>query len=122
VEIVREDEVRFDEYAKRWRVIGAYTSSSALFDMIKSVTVAYAILGGHKSITGDEYRYLDMLEQCLHNPLENTKLEILKLAHERRSMRDICLILDQNYETYRPYVSKVVNEYRRRGVLPSMGR
>ena len=118
VEITKEDEVRFDEYAKRWRILGAYSSSSSLFDMIKSVVVAYAILSGHRKITAAEYRYLDILEPYLRNPLESVKLTILELAHEGRSIRDICQILNQDYDKYRPFVSRTIYDYRRRGVLP----
>ena len=79
VKITKEDEVRFNEYAKRWRILGAYSSSSQLFDMIKSVAVAYAILSGHRKITAAEYRFLDMLEPYLRNPLESVKLRFLSL-------------------------------------------
>ncbi len=118
VEITGEDEVRFDEYAKRWRLLGAYSSSSSLFDMIKSVAVAYAILGGRRRITAAEYRYLDMLEPYMRNPLESVKLKILELAHQGRSTPEICEILNEDYETYRPFVSRTINEYRRSGALP----
>lgn len=121
VEISREDLVRFDEYARRWRILGAYTSSSAVFDMIKSVAVAYAILSSHKKITSDEYRFLNMLEPCVRNRFEGVRLRILELAREGRSKRDIWLILNRDYKTYRSYVSRVINEFRRKGVLPSIG-
>ena len=117
VKITREDEVRFDEYAKRWRILGAYSSSSQLFDIIKSVAVAYAILSGHRKITAAEYRFLDMLEPYLRNPLESVKLRILELAHQGKTIRDICEILHQDYDKYRPFVSRTINEYRKRGVL-----
>lgn len=117
VKIVTTDISRFNEYAKRWRILGAYSSSSALFDMIKSVAVAYAILSGHTRITEDEYRFLDMLGPHVRNPFEGVKLRILELAHQGRSIRDICSILNRDYEKYRPYVSKTIVEYRRRGVL-----
>ena len=45
------------------------------------------------------------------------KLKILELAHQGRSIRDICSMLDKEYDKYRPFVSKVIGEYRRRGVL-----
>ena len=51
VKITQEDTVRFDEYAKRWKMLGACSSSSSIFDMIKSVAVAHAILSGHKQTT-----------------------------------------------------------------------
>lgn len=117
VKISKEDEVRFNEYAKRWRILGAYSSSSQLFDMIKSIAVAYAILSGHRKITAAEYRFLDMLEPYLKNPLESVKLRILELAHQGNSIRDICEILHQEYDKYRPFVSRTINEYRKRGVL-----
>ncbi len=118
VKISREDTVRFDQYARRWRILGAYTSSSNLFDMIKSVAVAYAILSGHKEITNQEYRFLDILEPHIRSPIERVKLTILDLAYQGRSIRDICLILNRDYDRYRSYVSRVINEYRRKGVLP----
>ncbi|MGD0177841.1 MAG: hypothetical protein ABSC50_13560 [Candidatus Bathyarchaeia archaeon] len=109
--------VRFDEYAKRWRILGSYSSSSSLFDMIKSMATAHAILSGRKKITHSVYRFLDMIEPYLRNPSENVKLKILELAHQGRSIRDICNILDKKYEKYRPFVSKVIWQYRKRGVL-----
>jgi hypothetical protein len=117
VKITRTDTVRFDEHAKRWRILGAYSSSSALFDMIKSTAVAYAILSNHPRITEDEYRFLDMLEPHIRNPFESARLRILELAHEGRSIHDICNIMNQDQNTYRPFVSRTINEYRRKGVL-----
>jgi hypothetical protein len=86
--------------------------------MIKSVAVAYTILGGRTKITEAEYRFIDMLEAHMRNPFESVKLRILELAHQGRSTRDICGILNQEYESYRPFVSRTINEYRRKGVLP----
>lgn len=118
VRVTREDLVRFDEYAKRWRLLGGYSSSSAIFDMIKSVAIAYAILSRHRKITKAEYRFLNMLEPYLQNPEESVKLTILELAHQRRSVKDICQILNRDHEKYRPFVSRTITEYRRKGVLP----
>jgi hypothetical protein len=118
VKIQREDLVRFDEYAKRWRLLGGYSSSSSLFDMIRSIAVAYAILSGHRKITKIEYRFLDMLEPYLRNPDRSVKLDILELAHQQRSIKDICLILDKKPETYRPFVSRTLSEFRGKGLLP----
>jgi hypothetical protein len=56
VAVTSEDRVRFDEYARRWRIYGAYSSSSSVFDVIRSVAVAYAILSGHRKITRSKYR------------------------------------------------------------------
>jgi len=120
VKIAKKDIVRFDEYARRWRILGAYSSSSALFDMIKSIAVAYAILSGHTRITRSEYRYLNMLGDHIRSPFESVKLRILELAHQGRSIRDICNILNKDYEKYRPFVSRTISEYQRKGVLPSV--
>jgi hypothetical protein len=112
------DLVRFNEYAKRWRILGGYSSSSALFDMIRSVAVAYAILSRNRMITEAEYRFLDMLEPYLQNPEESVKLTILQLASQGRSIEDVCLILNKEPKKYRPFVSRTVSEYRRKGILP----
>jgi len=117
VEVSSEDRVRFDEYARRWRLLAASSSSSSLFDMIKTLAVAHAILSSQTEITTQQYRFLDMLEPHLQNQWETVKLRILQLAHEGRSIKDICGIMNQDYETYRPYVSRVINEYRTIGVL-----
>jgi hypothetical protein len=85
--------------------------------MIKSVAVAYAILSAHRKINKGEYRFLDMSEPYLRNPEEDMKLNILRLGHEGRSIRDICRILNKDYETYRPFVSRTLSEYRRNGIL-----
>lgn len=116
VHVSRQDTVRFDEYARRWRILAASSSSSSLFDMIKSAAVAHAILSSQREITNDQYRFLDMLEPHLQNQWETVKLRILQLAHEGRSIKDICNLLNQGYDSYRPYVSKAINEYRRMGV------
>jgi hypothetical protein len=117
ITITAEDKVRFDEYARRWRLYGAYSSSSSVFDMIKSIAVAYAILSGHRRITCSEFRILDMLESYLRNPNESVRLKILELAHQSRSVSDICSILNEDYDSYHPFVSRVIGEYCRRGVL-----
>ncbi|MGA2971726.1 MAG: hypothetical protein ABSE39_03765 [Candidatus Bathyarchaeia archaeon] len=117
VTISDADRVRFDEYARRWRILGAYSSSSSLFDMINSIAVAYAILSAHRRITSAEYRILDMVEPRLRNPNETVKLTILELAHQGRSTRDICNILNQDYDSYRPFISRVIADYRQRGIM-----
>jgi hypothetical protein len=117
VRVTHADLVRFNEYAKRWRILGGYSSSSALFDMIKSVAVAYAILCGNRKITQAEYRFLDMLEPYLQNPEESVKLTILQLASQGRSIEDICLILNKEPKKYRPFVSRTISDYRRKGIL-----
>ncbi len=58
-----------------------------------------------------------MLEPHIRNPNESVKLRILELAHQGRSNEDICKILDKTYDPYRPFVSRVIAEYRGRGVL-----
>lgn len=118
VKVNKKDLVRFNDYARRWRLLGAYSSSSSLFDMIKSVAVAYAILSGNRRITQAEYRFLDMLEPHLQNPEESVKLSILELAHQGRSIKEICLVLNKDYEKYRPFVSRTLAEYRQKGLLP----
>ena len=118
VKVTRRDLVRFDEYARRWRFLGAYSSSSSLFDMVKSVAIAYAILSANRRVTVAEYRFLDMLEPYLQNPEEGAKLGILQLAHQGKSIKDICLILNRDYDKYRPFVSKTISAYRQKGVLP----
>ena len=117
VDVTRDDLVRFDDYAKRWRILGGYSSSSSLFDMIKSVAVAYAILSGHRKVTVAEYKYLDMLEPYLRDPEGGVRTTILELTHQGRSKKDICQILNKDPETYRPFVSRVLSEYRKKGTL-----
>jgi len=118
VEITKEDDIRFDEYAKRWRILGAYSSSSQTFDMIKSIAIAYAILSNHTKIGSDEYRYLNMLEPYIKSPFESIKLTILELTYQGRSVHDICLMLNRDYKKYHPFVERTIKEYRMKGVLP----
>ncbi|MBS7631682.1 hypothetical protein KEJ47_08995 [Candidatus Bathyarchaeota archaeon] len=117
ITISKEDIVRFDEYAKRWRVLGGYATTSRLFDMIKSAAIAYAILLDHKSIGEDEYSFLNVIEHYVRSPFEPSKTQIIQLADQGRSIKDICLIMNQDYKTFRPYVSRVLKEARLRGVL-----
>jgi hypothetical protein len=86
--------------------------------MIKCVVVAHAILSGNRRITESEYGYLDALEPYIKNPEESVKLTILQLAHQGKSIEDICLILNRDYKKYRPFVSRTLSEYRRKGILP----
>jgi len=116
--VTRDDLVRFDDYAKRWQILSASPSSSQMFDIIKSIAIAHAILSKHTKIMESEYAYLDKLEPYLRNPFESIKMKILELAHQGRSIRDICLILNQDYDKYRPFVSRTIREYRIQGVLP----
>ena len=51
VKVTRQDIIKFNEYARLWRIFGAYTSSSSLFDMIKSTAISYAILCRHTSVS-----------------------------------------------------------------------
>jgi hypothetical protein len=117
VSISDDDLVRFDEYAKRWRVLGGYATTSRLFDMVKSITVAYAILSDHQSIGENEYRFLNVMESYVRSPFEPVRTQILELAHQGRSVRDICLMMNRNYDSFRPYICRVLKEARLRGVL-----
>jgi len=76
----------------------------------KSVAVAHAILGGHRRITAAEYRYLDMLQPYLRNPLESVKLRILELAYQGNSIQENCRILNKDYETYRRFMCQTAEK------------
>jgi hypothetical protein len=76
-----------DSLTMTQRIYGAYSSSSGVCDVIRSVAVAYAILSGHRKITRSEYRILDMLEPHLRNPNEAVKLQILACASRQINTR-----------------------------------
>ena len=117
VKVTRQDIIKFNEYARHWRIFGAYTSSSSLFDMIKSTAISYAILCRHSSIGKSEYRFLDLLQPHICSPFESQKLRILMLHTQGYSLKEICEEMGKVYEKYQPFVSRTLNYYRLSGVI-----
>ena len=117
VEVTREDVRKFNEIAKRWRILGAYTSSSSVFDMIKSTAIAYAILCKHNSIGKPEYKFLDSLEPHICTSFEESKHQILVLYTRGFNQREICEQMGKDPEKYQGFVSRTLAYYRLSGVI-----
>ncbi len=108
VVVTAEDCIRFDEYARRWRIYGAYSSSSSLFDMIRSVAVAYAILSEHRKIIAQQIQNAGHVRTTSSKPkrkreTENTgscpsrQIHRGHLQRNERKVRNIPPVCFQNH-------------------------
>jgi len=108
---------RINEIAMRWKALSLSPSGTRSFDRVKSVLGSNAVLNGRTKIVEDDFSVIDMLEGHLMNPL-SPHLEIIRYALHGYSHRDICFKLKKDPVKYRPYVSRVLKMYRRKGILP----
>jgi len=58
-----------------------------------------------------------MAREYLVNPSCPNTSRIVELYQQGRSQRDMCLLLDRDYDKYGPFVSRVLKVARMRGVI-----
>jgi hypothetical protein len=102
--------------AMKWKALSLSPSGTRCFDRVMSVLGSNAVLNGRSKLVPDDFMVLEMLEGHLMNPL-SPHLEIVRLALQGLSHKEICIKLGRDPVKYRPYISKVIAIYRRKGVI-----
>ena len=102
--------------AKVWKILSLSPSGTRVFDRIVSVASANALLNRRSVVNEDDILVLGLIQGALVNPL-SPHVKIVELASKGMTQIQVCEAMGKNPETYQPYVSKILGEYRRKGVL-----
>ena len=116
VENVGEYRKAFIEFGKDYSAL-SIRSFLGCVDQVEALAVSHAVLNGRNRLCGDDMEVVRMARGYLVNPSCPNRSRIVALYQQGRSQRDICLLLNRDYEKYRPYVSKVLKKARMRGVI-----
>lgn len=118
VEIENYDEYKklLIDYAERYSVLSG-KSKLGCFDQIVCLIKSHLALNGRSVIVDDDLRLLKMFEPYLVNPSAPNRHRIIAFYKEGRSVKDICLLLNRSFDSYKSYVYKVLNRARERGVI-----
>lgn len=115
-ENVNEYRKAFVEFGKDYSALGI-RSFLGCVDQVEALAVSHAVLNGRNKLCEDDMKVVRMVRKYLANPSSPNKSRIIELYQQGRSQRDICLLLDRDYEKYRPFVSRVLKVARMRGVI-----
>jgi len=116
VENVGEYKKAFIEFGKDYSVL-SIRSFLGCVDQVEALAVSHAVLNGRSRLCEDDMEVVRLAREYLSNPLSPNRSRIVVLYQQGRSQRDICLLLNRDYNKYRPYVSKVLKAARLRGVV-----
>jgi hypothetical protein len=86
-------------------------------DQVEALAVSHAVLNERFWLCEDDLDVVRMAREYVVNPLSLIKPRIVQLHEQGRDQRDICLLLNKNYESYRPHVSRVLKEAKMRGII-----
>lgn len=86
-------------------------------DQVEALAISHAVLNGRFWLCEDDLEVVRMAREYIANPLSLIKPRIVNLYQQGRTQRDICLLLNKDYESYRPHVSRVLQEAKVRGII-----
>lgn len=85
-------------------------------DQVEALASSHAVLNDRFWLCEDDLEIVRLARDYLSNPASPNKSKIIQMHKQGRSQSDICLLLNRNYESYRPFVSKVLKEAKLRGI------
>ena len=109
---------RLNEIAMKWKILSLSPSGTRTFDRVISVITSNALLNGRNKVIDEDFIVLDLLEGHLKNPMI-PHLNIIQLAMQGLSQNEICVRLGRDPIKYQPYISKIIREYKVKGVVPN---
>jgi hypothetical protein len=105
-----------NEYGERWSAL-AGSPINRITDQVKALARAHAALNGRDEICRDDIWLLRVTESYVSNPFRSSAAKIRELHQQGRSVKDICLLLDKDPDSYKTTVSKVLSEAKMKGVF-----
>jgi hypothetical protein len=104
------------DYGERWSALSG-SPVNRMTDQVDALVKAHAALNDRNEICRDDIWLLRVTESYVPNPLRSNAVKIRELYQQGRSVRDICLILDKDPDSYKTTVSKVLSEAKMKGVF-----
>ena len=86
-------------------------------DQVEALAISHAVLNERFWLCEDDLHVLRMARDYIVNQLSPVKSRILQLYEQGRNQHDICLLLNKDYKSYRPHVSRVLREAKLRGII-----
>lgn len=109
-----EDRIRLDSAEFSWKSVKGYSRSKSI---IKAIISANCMVNNRRETREEDFWIVDKAKDYLINPLQPNKPRIVQMLRNKQSIADICKALNMDYETYNPYVYKVLRESKERGLL-----
>jgi hypothetical protein len=85
-------------------------------DQVEALACSHAILNDRFWLCEDDLDVVKIAREYLVDPASPNKSRIVQFHLQGKNQRDICLLLNMDYETYRPFVSRVIREAKLRGI------
>lgn len=109
-----EKRIRLDASEFSWRSVKGYPRTKSI---VNSIIRANSMVNNRAEICKDDFWIIDKTKDYLINPLQANKPRIVQMLRNKQSISDICRALNMDYETYNPYVYKVLREAKEKGLL-----
>jgi hypothetical protein len=104
-----------NEYAMDYSAL-ALRSFNGCRDTITAMLKSHAILNDRNRIMLDDLSFIRVMRDHLIDPFTPNDHRIVECLRQKRSYKDICLLLDRP-QSYKAYISKVARKAKARGVV-----
>lgn len=104
------------DYAKRFSVY-SLKSINGQYDLIRALLKTHANMNDRDYLCEDDFNLLKLIEPYLIDPIAPNESRIVEFYKQGRSIKDICLLLGKQEESYKPYVIRVLKKARERGII-----
>lgn len=93
------------------------TSLTRTEEQILALAKSHACLNGRAEVDDDDIDFVRSIISFCSDPISPNQEKIVRLYMQGRSYKDICLLLNMDYKTYKPYVSRVIQTAKLRGIV-----
>ena len=117
-----KDVKNFSEYNERIIKVATFWSEMtnkslpSCYDQVKAIVRAHALLNKRNMILEDEFEFLSLVEPNIVAP-DDKKKKILTLYRQNKNYDDICKELGENPDTFQGQISRVIKDFKQRGVI-----
>jgi hypothetical protein len=110
---------RIEELSKKWAIL-SYRSRMGTFDMIEMLLKSHAVLNDRKELCEDDFKFLECVEPYLIDGTAKQQHKILMMYQKGVDVKDICIGLCRDPNTYKAYVYRVIDLAVMRGIIDEM--
>jgi hypothetical protein len=109
-----EEKIQFEASEYSWKSVKGYPRNTAT---IKALLRANAFLNGRIEVCESDFFVVDMAKNYLINPLQPNKPRIIQMLRNNQTVSEICKALDKDYDGYKSYVYRCLNDAKAKGLL-----
>jgi len=109
-----DDIKKINDYAENYSILSV-KSLNGTFDLLLALCISHASINGRDYIMEDEFKVLDMIKSYI--TVHGNIPKIIEMRKRGYNYKKICEVLGMKYQSYKPYIIRVVKKAKERGIL-----